>query len=37
MERDPWEIFREGIAEMPPDAFEWKREQPPLEERDWMK
>jgi antitoxin VapB len=37
MERDPWEIFREGIAEMPEGAFEWKREQPPLQERDWMK
>ena len=30
-ERDPWEIFEEGVAELSADSFAWTRKQPPLD------
>ncbi len=35
MEKDPWELFEEAVAELTPESFSWEREQPPAQERDW--
>jgi antitoxin VapB len=34
IERDPWELFREGVAKLSED-FMADRQQPPQQERDW--
>jgi antitoxin VapB len=34
-EKNPWDLFFEGVAELSPEFFESGREQPPLEERNW--
>jgi antitoxin VapB len=36
IERDPWEVFEEGCAELS-DDFMAERRQPSLERRDWRK
>lgn len=36
VERDPWELFREGCREVSND-FMAKREQPAVEKRNWKK
>lgn len=33
--KDPWEVFREGVAELSDDFFREERSQPELERRDW--
>lgn len=33
IEKDPWELFREGIAELSDDFMAGDRNQPPLEKR----
>jgi antitoxin VapB len=33
--RDPWELFREGVAELSDDFMNAGRQQPPLEQRKW--
>jgi antitoxin VapB len=33
--RDPWELFREGVAELSDDFFAEGRTQPAVEQRDW--
>ena len=35
LERDPWEVFHEGVAELSADFFAAGRRQPPLESRRW--
>jgi antitoxin VapB len=35
--RDPWELFREGVAESSDDFFADGRVQPAVEQRDWAR
>jgi antitoxin VapB len=33
--RDPWELFYEGVEELPDDFLAEGRQQPSVQERDW--
>jgi antitoxin VapB len=33
--RDPWDVFREGVAELSDEFLAEGRSQPAVEERDW--
>jgi antitoxin VapB len=33
--RDPWDVFFEGVEEMPDDFMAGGRRQPPAQHRDW--
>ena len=36
IERDPWDLFFEGVEELSDDFMRDGRKQPPLEERGWQ-
>jgi antitoxin VapB len=35
IERNPWELFYEGVEELSDDFFAEGRKQPPTEQRNW--